>query len=143
MTNQADIERKKEYLRQMKGIDESIRCNHLELEELQRLATSVGVTDYSKERVKESHGRTEAFFTVTVEKIEEMETKIKSDSFRLFNLKIEIREKIQDLKNNQERAVLQHKYVCGKSWEEVSEDLYVSIATVHRLHRSALEHLCI
>ncbi|MFI3253893.1 MAG: DUF1492 domain-containing protein [Eubacteriales bacterium] len=132
---------KKEYLRQARGLDEVIRSNQLELEELQALSTSISVSDCGQERVKNSLSGHDAHFTQVIDQLMDLEDKIKHDTFRILNLKREIRENIQAIDNYEERLVLQNKYLLGMSWEKVSEELHVSIATVYRVHDAALESL--
>ncbi len=133
--------KKKEYLKQARGLDEVIRCNQQELEELKALSTSITGTDLERVSVKNSLSSHDAHFTQVVEQIEEMEKKIKNDTFRILSLKDEIRANIQAIKKYEERSVLQNKYLLGLSWEEVSEELNVSIATVYRVHDAALNNL--
>ncbi|MFI3254440.1 MAG: sigma factor-like helix-turn-helix DNA-binding protein [Eubacteriales bacterium] len=135
------INEKKEYLQRAKGLDHSIRCNEQELEEIRQLAMSVGITDYEKERVQESSYNQEAHFTKKIECFIEMEKKIKEDTLRLLNVKIKIHESVQSVKNLEERSVLQNKYLLGKTWEEISEELHMSISTACRIHEKALNHL--
>lgn len=48
---------------------------------------------------------------------------------------------IEMLSDETEKNILLLKYIYGKTWEEISEDLSYSLRQVYYLHKHALEHL--
>ena len=127
----------KQYLKQAYRLNELIRCNQQELEELKDLATNLPATDYSKDRVQSSPSG-DASYTKIVEKIVELEKAIKSDIEMLLSLKLEIRTVINEVVDNEEKLLLKHRYLNFTSWEDICDDMNMSMRTVHRLHSSAL-----
>lgn len=127
----------KQYLKQAYRLNELIRCNQQELEELKELSTNLPATDYSKDRVQGSSAG-DASYTKIVEKIVELERAIKADIEMLLSLKLEIRTVINEVVDNEEKLLLKHRYLNFMSWEDICDDMHMSMRTVHRLHSSAL-----
>lgn len=132
---------KKEYLQQIKGAEEVVRCNQQELEMLRQLSTSISAIDYSKLRVAESLGGKEGSFTKIIHQMMELEDQIRQDTDRILTLKLQIRKSIEEVEQFEERAVLQRKYLLGETWDRISMGLHISIRQAHRIHENALAHL--
>lgn len=130
-----------EYLSQVKQIDKVLICNQQELQQLRIISTSIAAQDYSKDRVQESGGAREAGFVGIVEQIMQLESKIKEDTEKLVEIRLEIRAKIEHLTNAEERVVLQAKYLLNQSWEEICTTLNLSIRQAQRVHKNALTRL--
>jgi DNA-directed RNA polymerase specialized sigma24 family protein len=45
------------------------------------------------------------------------------------------------LDNLEERALIERHYILGQTWEKVAEECFVSLRTVHYLHKKALKRL--
>ncbi len=132
---------KQEYLKQAKGLDLLIRANQEELAQLRDLSTSISAIDYSKIRVEESSTTDQASFTKVVEQILELEEKIQQDTETLMSTKRNIRESIETIPNTEERVVLQLRYLLGQTWEKISEEMNLSVATANRIHETAIKRL--
>jgi DNA-directed RNA polymerase specialized sigma subunit len=130
----------KQYLRQAYRIDELIKSNKKELNELHELSISLPATDYSKERVQSSASN-DARFTSIVEKIDELERVIKEDNERLLSLKLEIRNVINEVTDFEERLLLKLRYLNFLTWEQVCDEMHVSKRTVDRIHGRALQNV--
>ena len=48
---------------------------------------------------------------------------------------------IDSLKNGDVRNIFKSRYLDGQTWEDVSENCYISLAHVYRLHKKGLEEL--
>ena len=127
----------KQYLKQAYRLDELIRFNQKELDELHDLSTTLSATDYSKDKVQTSLPG-DASYTNIIAKIDELERVIKEDIERLLSLKIEIRDVISSVQNNDERLLLNLRYLHFSTWEEICFEMSVSMRTAHRIHAMAL-----
>ena len=132
----------KGYLKQAYRLNELIKSNQQELEELRELSTNLPGTDYSKDRVQSS-GSNDAGYTKIVEKIVELENAIQSDIEKLLSLKLEIRTVINSVDDNEEKLLLKHRYLNFMSWEDICDEMCVSMRTAHRIHSSALAKVVI
>jgi len=130
----------KTYLKQAYRLNELIQSDQQELEDLRLLAGSVPGIDYSKDKVQSSPSG-DAGFTNIVMKIIELEAAINNDIERLLALKLEIRETINAVQDNEERLLLKYRYLNFMSWEDVCSYMQVSMRTAHRIHKSALENV--
>lgn len=127
----------KEYLKQAFRLHDLIRSNEKELNELEMLSVSLPGTDYSKERVQTSNS-SDASYTDIIAKIDVLEKLIKAEIDELLALKIEIRDVISNVKNNDERLILKYRYISFFTWEDIADELNLSLRTVHRIHSDAL-----
>ena len=128
----------KQFLKQAYRLNELIQCNKQELDELHQLSTSLPGTDYSKDRVQTSASG-DAGYTKIVEKIIELEDAIKSDVEKMLSLKLEIRNVINAVPDNEERLLLHLRYLNFMVWEDICDDMNVSMRTAHRIHSLALQ----
>lgn len=131
----------KEYLRQAYRLNELIDSDAEELERLRELSVKIAGGNYG-ERVMSS-GRKEASFVRYIDEIDEMEQKIHAELCELVLLKRNITQAINQMENREERLVLTYRYLSNKTWEQISSILSVSIRTVHRIHKSALNHFSV
>lgn len=127
----------KQYLQQAFKINELIDSKMEELKELQIMSTSLPGTDFSQERVQKSKSH-EAKFTKYVISIVDLEKKIDEEMAQLMELKIEIREKINQVEDSKRRLVLLYRYINFMMWEEIADKMSYSIKQLHRIHNDAL-----
>ena len=130
----------KEYLKQTDGLNQHIRLLVSEVEELRMLSTSVSAVRYDTEKVNNGTKNTEAPFVRCLIKIATLEEKINASVDRLVELKMKISDAIDTLESVDERILLRARYVYGKSWEEIANQMKFSVRSVHRIHASALQH---
>ena len=75
-------------------------------------------------------------------KIVNIEDSLKKDMDMLFKLKEKISNTINKVKEPECKTLLIHRYLCGKKWEKVAEDMgYSYVHVVHRLHPKALKKI--
>ena len=124
----------KEYLRQLKTLDNVINAKLLEKERMRALATKV--TSNLSERVQ---GSGSGGIENTIIKITELEIQINADIDKLVDLKAEATQIIDSLEDNKNKAVLSMYYVSNLTFEQVAEYTDVSPRWVRKLHGKALK----
>ena len=130
----------KQFLKQAYRLNELIQCNQQELDDLRVLASSVPGIDYSKDRVQTSPSG-DAGFTNIVMKIIELENAINADTEKMLSLKLEIRNVISNVQDNEERLILHKRYLNFETWEQICDSLDLSLRTVQRIHANALTNV--
>ena len=124
----------KEYLRQLKTLDNLINAKLLEKERIRALATKV--TSNLSERVQ---GGGSGGIENTVIKITELEIQINADIDKLVDLKAEATHIIDSLENNKHKAILSMYYVSNLTFEQVAENTDISSRWVRKIHEKALK----
>lgn len=124
----------KEYLRQLKTLDNIINAKLLEKERIRALATKV--TSNLGERVQ---GGGSGGIESTVIKITELEIQINADIDKLVDLKAEATQIIDSLEDNKHKAILSMYYVSNLTFEQVAENTDMTFRWIHKLHGRALK----
>ena len=75
------------------------------------------------------------------EKLLKRAIKGEGNIFECLYRKLDIENLIVDLEDGEESDVIRKKYIELKIWDEICEELQVSWAQVHRIHRKALENI--
>ena len=99
----------KEYLHQAYRLDQRIKSDTMEAQNLREMAGSVSAIQYDKDRVQTSRN-TEAPFVRTLEKLWTLEKKIAGELEMLSDLKKQIREVIEAVPDTDERMVLKYRF---------------------------------
>lgn len=123
----------KEYLRQLKTLDNLINAKLLEKERTRALATKV--TSNLSERVQ---GSGSGGFENTLIKINELERSIDEDVDKLVDLKDEAGAMIDKISNNNHRAILHMYYISNSTFEQIAEYMNYSVAGIFKIHGYAL-----
>lgn len=110
------------------------------MEELNQLRDISMCIDYSKDRIQESKVADEKMVN-QVNKIIELEKSIKKQIDKMIDLRIDIRDKIDNVENVDEKLLLKLKYLNFYSFEEISEEMNLSLSTIHRIHSNALRNI--
>lgn len=126
----------KQYLKQAYMLDKLIKSNCEELNQLKELSTSISGIDYSKGPGKNNAG--DAGFTNIICKITSLEVNIQKRVNEFIELKEEIREKIDRIQSANEKLLLRLKYINFYTWEQIGDEMNMSIRSVHRVHLAAL-----
>lgn len=127
----------KKYLNQAYKLNERIKDKEERIADLKEFMTSIGATDYSKDRVQTSP-QSDATYTRQVAKVIELEDKLKDDILKLHQLKIEISQAIDDVDDVNCSLVLSKRYILMKTWEQIAEEMTYSVSQVQRIHEKAL-----
>lgn len=131
----------KEYLQQAYRLNELIDSDVHELERLRDLAGRISSPNFG-ERVQSSRNL-DAPFVKYLGDIMEMEEKIQKELCRLVVLKKQILAALESVADREERLLLTYRYLNNESWEQIAEDLSVSMSTVHRIHAYALRNFSV
>ena len=128
----------KEYLSQALNIDRSINSKLKQVASLHELATKATVTmsDMPGSPNRNIHKMEDAII-----KIVELENEIHSDIHALVELKTEITHMIRRIENRDQQIILEQRYLCYNSWEQISVDMGYSIQHTFRLHDKALKEI--
>ena len=129
----------REYLNQAYRLDQRIHADLEEIERLREMASSVSSPGF--EELHNPNRPTEAPFVRCVIKVMEMEEKLNGEVERLMTLKEQMRTVIDALPCVDEQMVIRYRYVHGKTWEEIGDELHADRTTVYRWHNKALRHL--
>ena len=126
----------KEYLRQAYRLDHRINSDLAELERLRSMEGSI--SSPSLEEHFNPNRNTEAPFIRCLEKIWDLEQKIKEEVDKLISLKEQMRDVIDAVQNTDEQMVLRYRYIHNMTWEQIGDELRADESTVRRWHRRAL-----
>lgn len=74
-------------------------------------------------------------------KIIDMENDINADIDKLVDLKNDIIKKIHSLEDVDQQTVLELRYLCYRSWNEISNELGYSVKQVRRIRDRAFENI--
>lgn len=130
----------KEYLRQVRSVDKRIK-NKLEMvEQLRDTATSATATLSDMPR---SDSPNLQRMEDTICKIVDLENEISEEINRLVDLKREVQAAIDALPNPDQQLVLELRYLCYKSWNEISIELGFCDRNVYRLHQLGLHNFSV
>lgn len=132
----------KEYLQQAYRLDELIASDKKELDALRELSTSLSSQDTSRDAVMSSGGNS-ASFTKIVDKIADLEAKIKEEIEQYIALKSEIRNVIDAVQDKDEKLCLRYRYIEFLNWEQISEKMNYSLSQTTRIHGRALQSVVI
>ena len=128
----------KDYLNQAHRLDQRINSKLEQIASLHDLATKATVT-YSDMPRNPNKGKSR--IEECIMKIMELEEEINRDIDKLVDLKTDITHLIKMLDSHEYQILLEQRYLCFKSWEQISVDLGYSIQHTFRLHDEALKEL--
>ena len=125
----------KEYLSQARTLDMRIKSKLQQIESLNELATSCTVVCSDMPR-NPNHGGSK--IEKAVIKIIEVEESLKRDVENLVELKKEIMTTIHSVANVELQTLLEKRYLCFLSWEQIAVEMHYSIQHIYRMHDEAL-----
>ncbi|HAS04384.1 MAG TPA: hypothetical protein DCR71_01280 [Dehalococcoidia bacterium] len=128
----------KEYLSQAYRIDRRINSKLEQVASLRELATKV-TTTLSDLPHNPSHQ------TCSMEniicKIVDLENEINNDIDNLLDLKSDIMTAVKRIENPKLRMLLELRYLCFNSWEQIAVDMGYSMQHIYRIHDQALKSI--
>jgi hypothetical protein len=128
----------KEYLSQAYRIDQMIKSKIAQVQSLRDLATQATATLSDMPRnPSPNYHRMEDFIT----KAMDLESEINADLCRLIDTKREIVTVVKCVENRDLQILLELRYLCFKTWEEIAVELHFDLRWVHRLHGRALDEV--
>lgn len=125
----------KEYLNQAYRIDQRINSKIEQVSSLRTLATKATSTlsDTPPSGTRNVHRMEDI-----IVKIINMENEINYDIDKLVDLKQEIINTIKSVNNPEQQTLLELRYLCFRTWEEISVEMGYSIRHIYRLRDEAL-----
>ncbi|HCS74126.1 MAG TPA: hypothetical protein DIW17_09650 [Clostridiales bacterium] len=125
----------KEYLSQAYRIDQRINSKLEQVVSLRELATKATSTlsDMPSSGTRNIHS-----MEGIIAKMVDLETEINKDIDTLVDLKREIVSLIKQIQNTEYQTLLELRYLCFKTWEQIAVDLGYSSKHVFYLHDKAV-----
>lgn len=130
----------KEYLSQARFFDDRINSKIQQISSLNELATKCTATISDMPHSPNSGGSTMAD---AVCKIVDLQEEINKDIDRLVDLKREIMGVIKAVPNVEYQTILEKRYLCFISWEQIAVDMNYSMQHIHRMHSFALKEITV
>ena len=130
----------KEYLGQAYRLDQRINSKLEIVKTLNALATKATVTLTG---MPKSPSKSTSTMADTVAKIVDLQAKINGEIDRLVELKRDIIATIKTVNNTEYQTLLEKRYLCFETWEQISFDMGYSIQHIHRLKKRALSMISV
>ena len=125
----------KEYLGQAYRLDQRINSKLEQVASLNELATKC---TWALTGMPRNPNRRTSTMAEAVAKIVDLQTEINHDIDRLIDLKREMVMLIKSVDNTECQTLLELRYLCFKTWEQIAVDMGYTIDNVYRIHRKAL-----
>ena len=126
----------RDYLSQAYRLDQRINSKLEQVESLNELATKVSSTLTGMPK-NPNHATSTMADTVT--KIIALQAEINNDIDRLVDLKREMVAVIKAVENAERQTLLELRYLCFKTWEQIAVEMNYTVRNVHLLHKDALK----
>lgn len=129
----------KDYLSQAYRIDHRINSKIEQVQSLRDLAEKASATLSGVPPSKGTRNvhRMEDF----ISKALDLESEIQADLQALIDLKREVVTIIKCVERTELQAILEMRYLCFETWEEIAVALHYDLRHIHRLHGRALEEI--
>ena len=125
----------KEYFDQALTLNKRINSKLDHLGSLREMATKASTTLSDMPR---SSSRNVHQMEDIISKIVDLENEINGDIDRFVDMKREYMLVIGDIKNPVHQLVMEQRYLCCRTWEQISVELGYDLRWLHRLHGRAL-----
>lgn len=129
----------KEYLNKMRTLDRLIDSKLEQIDRLRSLSERVTTTLSFTPKGAGGANRTE----YCIERIWQLEKEVTEDIDRLVDMKSGIRGAIERVENDKYRMLLEYRYLCGNTWEQIAEKMRIDLRWVYRMHGRALQEITI
>lgn len=126
----------KEYLSQSRWLDMRINSKLQQVESLHSLATKASST---LSDTPHSGSRNVHRMEDIIHKIVALENEINEDIDKLVDLKRSITECIQSVENMEFQSLLEKRYLCLMTWEQIAAENGCSVRNIHLMHGEALK----
>ena len=126
----------REYLGQAYRLDQWINSKLRQVENLRSLTQKV-TASYGREPV--SHTRNVTSLEDSIIRLMEGEEQINQQIDKMVNLKMDIAALVDHVRNENYRLILEKRYLCFLSWDEIATDMHYSSRWVRNVHERALE----
>lgn len=128
----------KDYLAQTYRIDQRINSKLEQITSLRELATKATstISDMPHNPSKNIHS-----MESIIVKMVDLENEINADIDKLVDLKWHIVSIIKSVRNPEQQTLLELRYLCFHTWEQIAVDMDYSVQHIYRLHDSALKNV--
>lgn len=130
----------KEYLSQAYRLDKRIDSKIEQLKSLNLLATKCTTTLSDMPKIQSAGS---SRLEDTVVKIVDLQEEINRDIDSLVDLKRDIVRTIKSVQNPEYQMILELRYLCFKTWEEIAVQMNCSIDNVFKIRKNALKSVVI
>ena len=130
----------KEYLSQALHLDHRIDSKIEQIASLNTLATKCTSAITGMPR---NPSPSQSTMADAVCKIIDLQELLKKDLSALVDLKREIMGVINGIENDEYKTVLEKRYLCFLSWEQIAVDMGYEMSWLYRLHQRALEKVVV
>lgn len=124
----------KEYLSQAYRLDQRINSKLEQLASLNDLSTKCTAT---LSGMPHSPNRGSSTMADTIVKIIDLQHEINDDIDHLVDLKRELVAVIKAVDNPEYQTLLELRYLCFKTWEQIAVDMNYGIDNIYKLHNKA------
>ena len=124
----------KEYLSQAYRLDQRINSKLEQLASLNDLSTKCTAT---LSGMPHSPNRGNSTMADTIVKIIDLQHEINDDIDKLVDLKRELVAVIKAVDNPECQTLLELRYLCFKTWEQIAVDMNYGIDNIYKLHNKA------
>ena len=125
----------KEYLCQAKTLDQRI---NIKLDRVTRLRAMAQKVTAAMDSEPVSHTRNVTSMEDTILRLMDEEESLNAAIDQLVDLKREISGVLEQIHDPDCQLLLEMRYLCYRSWEEISEVMNMHIRTVYKVHGRAL-----
>lgn len=129
-----------EYLRQAYRLDQRINSKLEQVASLNELAMKCTSTLTGMPR---NPNRGTSTMADAVSKIVDLQAEINRDIDRLVDLKREMVRLIKAVDNTEYQTLLELRYLCFKTWEQIAVDMGYNVRHVYRLHDEAVANIAV
>lgn len=126
----------KEYLSQAKFLDQRINSKIQQVAALNDLATKATSTLTGMPR---NPNHATSTMEEAIAKIIDLQAEINSDIDTLVDLKRDLSATIKAVGNTEYQTVLEKRYLCFQSWEQIAVEMGYDLRWLYRLHGKALD----
>ena len=126
----------KEYLNQAYRLDQRINSKIEQVTSLNELATKC---TSSLAGMPKAPNQATSTMTEAVTKIVDLQAEINRDIDTLVDLKREIVSVIKQVENLEYQTLLEKRYLCFHTWEQIAVDMHYSGKWIQKLHDRALD----
>ena len=128
----------KEFLSQAILIDQRINSKLEQVQSLRSLAEKATTT-----LTPTPHSAAQNVHRIedVIIKMLDLESEVNASIDGLVDTKREIMKTVQCLPITEHRTLLELRYICGKTWEEIAQRMQYSVRNVHLIHGAALREV--
>ena len=130
----------KEYLAQAYRLDQRINSKLEQVASLNELATKCTSTLTG---MPHNPNRGTSTMADAIAKIVDLQAEINRDIDRLVDLKRDMVRAIKAVDNTEYQTLLEKRYLCFMSWEQIAVDMNYSLQHTFRLHDNALKKITV